>query len=148
MLRSSLLVDDESLFHLVFEDACNIFDINVKLTTVDSTDKAEQLLIDLKEKPDKWPDCIFVDYNVLGSSFDGVELIRRARVIFGNSLVMGIVSSSSDENEQNKAKVAGAQFWIVKSEIIEDRLIEFKNDFSHFKDGSLAYKFYPVTQPQ
>ena len=144
MLRSSLLVDDESLFHLVFEDACHIFDINVKLTTVDSTDKAEQLLIDLKAKPDKWPDCVFVDYNVLGSSFDGVELIRRARGIFDKSIVMGIVSSSSDQQEQEKAKIAGAQFWLVKSEIIEDRLIEFKSDFPRFKDGSLDYKFYPV----
>ena len=144
MLRSTLLVDDESLFHLVFEDACHIFDINVKLTTVDSTDKAEQLLADLKTKPDRWPDCIFVDYNVLGSSFDGVELIRRARLLFGNTIVMGIVSSSADQHEQEKAKVAGAQFWIVKSEVIEDRLIEFKKDFSGFKDGSLAYKFYPV----
>ena len=144
MLRSSLLVDDESLFHLVFEDACHIFDINVKLTTVDSTDKAEHLLIDLKSKPDKWPDCIFVDYNVLGSSFDGVELIRRARGILDRSIVMGIVSSSSDQQEQEKAKAAGAQFWLVKSEIIEDRLIEFKSDFARFKDGSLDYKFYPV----
>lgn len=146
MIRTSLLVDDESLFHLVFEDACHIFDINVKLTTVDSTDKAEQILIDLKAKPDKLPDCIFVDYNVLGSSFDGVELIRRARGLFGYDIVMGIVSSSSDQNEQEKAKEAGAQFWLVKSEIIEDRLIEFKTDFTHFKDGSLKYKFYPVTQ--
>lgn len=148
MLRTSLLVDDESLFHLVFEDACNIFDINVKLTTVDSTDKAEQLMWDLKTKPDKWPDCIFVDYNVLGSTFDGVELIRRARGIFGNAIVMGIVSSSADQHEQEKAKVAGAQFWLVKSEIIEDRLIEFKNDFPHFRDGTLAFKFYPVVKPQ
>lgn len=148
MLRTSLLVDDESLFHLVFEDACHIFDINVKLTTVDSTDKAEQLLIDLKSKPDKWPDCIFVDYNVLGSTFDGVELIRRARGIFGNSIVMGIVSSSADQNEREKANAAGAQFWIVKSEIIEDRLIEFKKDFPQLKNGELAFKFYPVTQVQ
>lgn len=144
MLKTSLLVDDESLFHLVFEDACHIFDINVKLTTVDSTDKAEQLLVDLKSKPDKQPDCIFVDYNVLGSTFDGVELIRRARVLFANSIVMGIVSSSADLAEQEKAKAAGAQFWLVKSEVIEDRLIAFKKDFPHFKDGSLGFKFYPV----
>lgn len=148
MLRTSLLVDDESLFHLVFEDACHIFDINVKLTTVDSTDKAEHLLADLSSKPDKWPDCIFVDYNVLGSTFDGVELIRRARLLFGKSIVMGIISSSSDLSEQEKAKAAGAQFWLVKSEIIEDRLIEFKSDFSRFKDGSLDFKFYPVTAVQ
>lgn len=144
MLKTSLLVDDESLFHLVFEDACHIFDINVKLSTVDSTDKAEELLKDLKNNPDKIPDCIFVDYNVLGSSFDGVELIRRARVLFGYGVVMGIVSSSSDMNEREKAKSAGAQFWLVKSEVLEDRLVKFKNDFPGFKDKSIEFKYYPI----
>ena len=43
MIKSILLVDDESLFHLVFEDACSLLDIALNLESIDSSDKAEEM---------------------------------------------------------------------------------------------------------
>ena len=41
MIDSILLVDDEDLFHLVFEDACSLLDITMSLNATNSSDKAE-----------------------------------------------------------------------------------------------------------
>ena len=43
MIKSILLVDDETLFHLVFDDACNILNISLSLESVSSADAAEVL---------------------------------------------------------------------------------------------------------
>jgi len=43
MIDSILLVDDESLFHLVFEDACSLLDISLTLEAIDSSDHAVKL---------------------------------------------------------------------------------------------------------
>ena len=41
-----------------------------------------------------------------------------------------------------KAKNAGAQFWIVKSHNIEPRLEAFKSDLKYYKDRSMDFKVY------
>jgi hypothetical protein len=43
MIDSILLVDDEDLFHLVFEDACSILDITLALQALNSSDEADRL---------------------------------------------------------------------------------------------------------
>ena len=43
MISSIMLVDDENLFHLVFEDACSLLDISLSLKTLNSADEAEKL---------------------------------------------------------------------------------------------------------
>ena len=43
MIESILLVDDEDLFHLVFEDACSLLDISLSLKSLNSADEAEKL---------------------------------------------------------------------------------------------------------
>ena len=43
MIDSILLVDDEDLFHLVFEDACSLLDITLTLESINSADDAEKL---------------------------------------------------------------------------------------------------------
>ena len=43
MVESILLVDDEDLFHLVFEDACSLLDIGVSMKSVKSADKAASM---------------------------------------------------------------------------------------------------------
>ena len=142
MINSILLVDDETLFHLVFEDACSLLDIALNLYSVDSTDKAEKLFKDWKIDSTKRPECVFVDLNLIGSSFDGIELIRRINFEYGNGCVIGIISSSSDNVEQSKAIQAGAQFWIVKTDEIEPRLEEFKKDFDTYKNRTSSFKVY------
>jgi CheY-like chemotaxis protein len=142
MIKSILLVDDESLFHLVFEDACSLLDISLHLHSIDSADKAAVLFKQWLKDPANKPECVFVDLNIVGSSFDGIELVRKINFEYGNGCVIGIISSSSDKMEQAKAIQAGAQFWIVKSDEIEPRLEEFRRDYSGYKDRSASFKVY------
>jgi len=144
MIDSILLVDDEDLFHLVFEDACSLLDISLSLNALNSSDQAAKLF-------QKWfqdgddndnPECVFVDLNIIGSSFDGIELIRKINFEYGNHVVIGIISSSNEPEEQAKAIQAGAQFWIIKSDDIEPRLEEFRKDYEGYKNRTLPFKIY------
>lgn len=142
-LDSILLVDDENLFHLVFEDACSLLDISLNLETISSADKADQVFKDISTgSRKKKPDCVFVDLNILGSSFDGIELVNRINNTYGNGVIIGIISSSSDTIEIDKAKAAGAQFWIVKTDFIEPRLEAFKEDMAGYKARTAPFKVY------
>ena len=141
MIDSILLVDDESLFHLVFEDACSLLDISLTLECLDSSDEAVRIFEDMYKTGKQRPECVFVDLNIIGSSFDGIELIRKVTEM-GNGMVIGIISSSNEPEEQAKAKLAGAQFWIIKSDEIEPRLEAFRSDFEGFKAHTLPFKIY------
>ena len=144
MINSILLVDDEDLFHLVFEDACSLLDITLSLESLDSADTAETMFKDWTEKNDTTnkPECVFVDLNIIGSSYDGIELIRKINFDYGNNVVIGIISSSDEANEQAKAIQAGAQFWIIKSDEIEPRLEEFRKDYEGYKNKTNPFKIY------
>lgn len=144
MIDTLMLIDDENLFHLVFEDACSLLDIALSIEALDSSDKAAELF-------KKWfpndpnherPECVFVDLNIIGSSFDGIELIRKINTDYGNGCVIGIISSSQDEQEIEKAKQVGAQFWIIKSDDIEPRLEEFYKDYEGYKNKTSPFKVY------
>lgn len=144
MIESILLVDDEDLFHLVFEDACSLLDISLSLKSISSADEAAKMFkqwFDSQDNSDK-PECVFVDLNIIGSSFDGIELIRRINFEYGNHVVIGIISSSNEPEEQAKAVQAGAQFWIIKSDEIEPRLEEFKKDYDGYKNRTTSFKIY------
>jgi CheY-like chemotaxis protein len=144
MIDSILLVDDEDLFHLVFEDACSLLDITLSLQSVSSADEAERLFkawFESNNVDDK-PECVFVDLNLIGSAFDGIELVRRINFEYGNHVIIGIISSSNEAEEQAKAMKAGAQFWIVKSDEIEPRLEEFRKDFDNYKNRKAPFKVY------
>lgn len=144
MIDSILLVDDEDLFHLVFEDACSLLDITLSLQSVSSADEAEKLFKAWYESNnvDDKPECVFVDLNLIGSAFDGIELVRRINFEYGNHVIIGIISSSNEAEEQAKAMKAGAQFWIVKSDEIEPRLEEFRKDFEEYKNRKGLFKIY------
>jgi len=144
MIESILLVDDEDLFHLVFEDACSILDISLSLKSVTSADEAEKMFKKWFEEnnTDDKPECVFVDLNIIGSSFDGIELIRRINFQYGNHVIIGIISSSNESEEQARAVQAGAQFWIIKSDEIEPRLEEFKKDYQGYVDRTAPFKIY------
>jgi CheY-like chemotaxis protein len=142
MIDSILLVDDESLFHLVFEDACSLLDISLSLESLDSSDEAAKLFEGYQKDSGGKPECVFVDLNIIGSSYDGIELIRKINFEYGNNVVIGIISSSNEPEEQAKAVKAGAQFWIIKSDDIEPRLEDFKNDFPGYKNRTNPFKIY------
>jgi CheY-like chemotaxis protein len=142
MIDSILLVDDESLFHLVFEDACSLLDISLSLECLDSSDEAAKTFEELYKTGKPRPECVFVDLNIIGSSFDGIELIRKINQDMGNGMVIGIISSSDEPEEQAKAKAAGAQFWIIKSDEIEPRLEDFLKDFDGYKNHTAPFKVY------
>ena len=144
MIDSIMLVDDEDLFHLVFEDACSLLDISLSLKSLNSADQAEKLFKKwfTEGNTDAKPECVFVDLNIIGSSFDGIELIRKVNFEYGNNVVIGIISSSNESTEQSKAIQAGAQFWIIKSDDIEPRLEEFRKDFDGYKKRTAPFKVY------
>jgi CheY-like chemotaxis protein len=144
MIDSILLVDDEDLFHLVFEDACSLLDISLSLNALNSSDEAAKLFQKWFQDGDSTnkPECVFVDLNIIGSSFDGIELIRKINFEYGNNIVVGIISSSNEPEEQAKAVQAGAQFWIIKSDDIEPRLEEFRKDYEGYKKRILPFKVY------
>lgn len=143
MIESLMLVDDEDLFHLVFEDACSLLDISLSLKSLKTSDEAARLF-EMWHKGDGKgkPECVFVDLNIVGSSFDGIELIRKINFEFGNHVIIGIISSSNEPDEQTKALQAGAQFWIIKSDEIEPRLEEFKKDYEGYKTRIAPFKVY------
>ena len=144
MINSILLVDDEDLFHLVFEDACSILDITLTLEALNSADEASNRFKNWFETGDKKsrPECVFVDLNMIGSTFDGIELVNKINNSYGNGVVIGIISSSSDNMEIEKAKAAGAQFWIVKSDDIEPRLERFRKDYAGYRNRTQAFTIY------
>jgi len=142
MIDSILLVDDEDLFHLVFEDSCSLLDITLSLKTLNSADEAAKLFSEWYKNPVNKPECVFVDLNIIGSSFDGIELIRKINFEYGNHVVIGIISSSNEPDEQAKALQAGAQFWIIKSDEIEPRLEEFRKDYEGYKNRTAPFKVY------
>jgi len=142
MIDSILLVDDESLFHLVFEDACSLLDISLSLEALDSSDEAAKLFAGWQNNSIGRPECVFVDLNIIGSSYDGIELIRKINFEYGNNVVIGIISSSNEAEEQAKAIQSGAQFWIIKSDDIEPRLEEFRKDFPGYKNKTAPFKIY------
>ena len=144
MIESIMLVDDEDLFHLVFEDACSLLDITLSLEAVNSADEAAKMFKRWFEKGplEERPECVFVDLNIIGSSFDGIELVRRINFEYGENVVIGIISSSNETSEQSKAIQAGAQFWIVKSDDIEPRLEDFVKDYEGYKTKTAPFKIY------
>lgn len=137
-----LLVDDEDLFHLVFEDACSLLDITLSLQGITTTDEAERLFQRWNVYADEKPECVFVDLNIIGSAVDGIELIRRINFEYGNGVVIGIISSSNEPEEQVRAIQAGAQFWIIKSDEIEPRLEAFKKDYEGYRVRTAPFKVY------
>jgi len=142
MIDSILLVDDEDLFHLVFEDACSLLNITMSLNALYSTDEAEVLFSKWKGSPSDKPSVVFVDLNIIGSSIDGINLVKKINNEYGNGVVIGMISSSSDQMEIDRAIAAGAQFWIVKSDDIEPRLEAFKEDYAGYRDGTAMFKVY------
>ena len=142
MINSILLVDDENLFHLVFEDACSLLNITLSLQSVSSADEAEKLFKEWATDPSTRPECVFVDLNIIGSTFDGIELIRRINTLYGNGVVIGIISSSADQDEIGKASLVGAQFWIVKSDDIEPRLERFREDYLKYRNKNQPFTVY------
>ena len=144
MINTLMLIDDENLFHLVFEDACSLLDMALSIEALDSSDEADAKFKEwFPDDPnEERPECVFVDLNIIGSSMDGIELIKKINEDYGNGCVIGIISSSEDEEEIAKAKAVGAQFWIIKSDDIEPRLEEFMSDYDGYVDKTNPFKVY------
>jgi DNA-binding NarL/FixJ family response regulator len=144
MINTLMLIDDENLFHLVFEDACSLLDMALSIEALDSSDEADaKFKAWFPDDPDhERPECVFVDLNIIGSSYDGIEMIDKINHQYGNGCVIGIISSSSDPQEIDKAKAVGAQFWIIKSDDIEPRLEEFMKDYDGYVKKTAPFKIY------
>ena len=62
--------------------------------------------------------------------------------MYGNGVVIGIISSSNDTLEIERAKDVGAQFWIVKSDEIEPRLEAFRKEYGAYKSRTATFRLY------
>ena len=133
MIESILLIDDENLFHLVFEDACSLLDISLNVKSLNSADEAERYFKEILKNGDPKPECIFVDLNIIGSSFDGIELIRRINFQYGNHVIIGIISSSDEPAEQTKGKLVPTD----RGKLINSFLV---NNFSIIDDYGFTAK--------
>ena len=142
MIETLMLVDDEDLFHLVFEDSCSLLDITLSLKSLKSSDEAANFFKQSMNTRENRPECVFVDLNIIGSTLDGIELVKKINFEYGNHVVIGIISSSDEATEQANAIKAGAQFWIVKTDEIEPRLEEFRKDYLGYKNRTLPFKIY------
>jgi hypothetical protein len=69
-------------------------------------------------------------------------MIRKINHEYGNGVVVGIISSSQDDHEIQKAKSVGAQFWIIKSDDIEPRLDDFRKDYPGYVNKTAPFKVY------
>jgi CheY-like chemotaxis protein len=121
-----------------------LLDISLSLQSLSSADEAEKKFKRWFNDggSDEKPECVFVDLNIIGSSFDGIELIRKINFEYGNQVVIGIISSSNESEEQARAIQVGAQFWIIKSDDIEPRLEEFRKDYDGYKNRTAPFKIY------
>jgi len=144
MIESLLLVDDEDLFHLVFEDACSILNIALNLEVMDSSDEVDELFRNYFETgiTEGKPECVFVDLKMSNSRYDGIQLVDNINNRYGNGVVIGIISSTAEPEEIERAKLAGAQFWILKSHNIEPRLDRFKMDYPGYKNRTMDFQVY------
>jgi hypothetical protein len=71
-----------------------------------------------------------------------LNLFVKLTTDYGNGVVIGIISSSDDIQEIEKAKAAGAQFWLVKSDDIEPRLEDFRKDYDGYVNKTNPFKVY------
>lgn len=144
MIDSLLLVDDEDLFHLVFEDACSILNIAINLEVMDSSEEVDELFRTYFETgiTEGKPECVFVDLKMANSKYDGIQLVDNINNRYGNGVVIGIISSDTNPREIERAKAAGAQFWILKSHNIEPRLEKFKQDYYGYVNRTLDFQTY------
>ena len=141
MIKSLYLAEDDDLFILMFQIYCSLLDIAANIQTFTFADNVENEFKFFINKEDR-PECIFVDVNLKGSTYDGIELTRKINFEYGNDVVIGVISTSESEEEIAKAVKAGAQFWIVKNENLEESLKEWRNDYFNYQTRTAPFKIY------
>jgi len=88
------------------------------------------------------PQFVFLDINIRGSLEDGFQTLKALRGFKGNA-VIGIISTSADKSDVEKARSLGADFYIVKAGGLEPfvkRMGKFKRDF--IDGGPAGFKVY------
>lgn len=140
MINTVMIVEDESFFSDILKDALYLEDFNAQTIIFNSADEAE--IYYKKVLKTNKPDCLLLDINLIGSSFDGIEFARKVKDDYGNEIVIGMISGSDDDVDINKCKEVGAQFYIVKTEDISPRIKELKSDYEKFKNKTLPFKIY------
>lgn len=142
MVNNILLVDDEPLFHSIMEDACSLLNICLNLVSASNVAEAETMFKSWQKGEEKKPEVVFVNTRLKGSSYDGIELIRKLNKEYGNGVVVGVIASYVDQSDMDKAQNVGAQFWIVRSQEIEATLEQFSRDLDGYKAHTKAFRVY------
>lgn len=138
-VNTLFLVDDEMSFHLVIEDTLDLNDFDVELKSCHTSEEAIQTFRGYVKENNK-PDLVLIDYNLKGSSMNGAELINHINTVEGNGVIIGIISTSSEKSEIETARNFGANFWVVKSADLDDRIIALRKYF--FEDNLKDFKIF------
>lgn len=134
-------VEDNELYIDLVGAAVELADDYYEFKYHKFSDDAEKEYLKIKDTADK-PYIVFVDINLVGSTYDGISLIRKINFEWGNDIIIGVLSSSSDEEEKARAKKAGALFWINKTSPIMEVIPEFLRDVEKFEKRELFWKEY------
>jgi hypothetical protein len=106
---SYYLVDDNKVFETIFQASSEILTDFIQLKVFSTMESAEQAFKEDANLNSR-PKVVFVTSSLIGSSYDGIELIRKINFEYGNNVIIGIISDDSDLEQIAKAKKVGAQF--------------------------------------
>ena len=70
------------------------------------------------------------------------DLSNNAKRIANSDGKLELKDDGPNQEEINKSLHAGAQFWIVKSDDIEPRLEQFREDYEGYKNRTAPFKVY------
>lgn len=132
------IVDDEATFRLRFKLILQKTGISTQ-NFVD-LETSEQLLSHYTEKQF---DVLFLDINLKGSKLNGLELLKKLRSDNKTSVIIAIISTSTNPDEIKLAETNGANCYIIKSGDLAkftERMLAFKQDFLINKRSS--FKVY------
>lgn len=122
------IVDDESSFRLRFRLVLQKVGISIQsFLDFDNSDG----LIEAYQKDSK-PFAVFIDINLKsgGMFANGLDLVKEIRAKYNGISIIAVVSTSNRKEEIDKARLNGANCYIVKSgslDIFSKRMTEFKN---------------------
>lgn len=134
IITSILLVDDDLDDRDIFSEALAIIDRDIKMEfAVNGQDALNKL-----QSGKISPDIVFSDINM--PVMDGMQLLEEMQKSKSlHELPFVVYTTSSSQNYQSKAKLQGAQHYIVKPTSFEKICIEIRQALQKFRNLSAPY---------
>ena len=137
-----ICVENNELFQQMIAMSFELIDsclVNLKM--FETSDEADSYYKSLVENNNK-PDLILLDINLPTSSFNGIELLKRINQEYGNSVIIGMETRTTESEEIEKCKKLGANFVLHKTSNYEFTIPAIVQDLKKFKDKKIPFKIY------